>query len=121
MWSVGRLLRWGLFLGALYFVAPYIMLVGYLSYLSETEDPCVDPINYWMNERESVLSGDAIKPLKLYAQLTHKRDRDTGCVELGGAPLNVREVETVKADPFGAAKVDIYDEIDVGRLNVTPL
>jgi hypothetical protein len=65
--------------------------------------------------------GDAIKPLKLYAQLTHKRDRDTGCVELGGAPLNVREVETVKADPFGAAKVDIYDEIDVGRLNVTPL
>ena len=64
MWSVGRLLRWGLFLGALYFVAPYIMLVGYLSYLSETEDPCVDPINYWMDERESALSGDAIKPLK---------------------------------------------------------
>ena len=65
--------------------------------------------------------GDAIKPLKLYAQLTHKRDRDTGNVELGGAPLNVREVETIKADPFGAAKVDIYDEIDVGRLNVSPL
>ena len=65
--------------------------------------------------------GDAIKPLKLYAQLTHNRDRDTGKVELGGAPLNTREVETIKADPFGAAKVDVYDEIDVGRLSVSPL
>ena len=65
--------------------------------------------------------GDAIKPLKLYAQLTHNRDRDTGKVELSGAPLNVREVETIKADPFGAAKVDVYDEIDVGRLSVSPL
>lgn len=65
--------------------------------------------------------GDAIKPLKLYAQLTHNRDRDTGNVELSGAPLIVREVETIKADPFGAAKVDVYDEIDVGRLSVSPL
>ena len=65
--------------------------------------------------------GDAIKPLKLYAQLTHNRDRDTGKVKLSGAPLNVRKVETIKADPFGAAKVDVYDEIDVGRLSVSPL
>lgn len=65
--------------------------------------------------------GDAIKPLKLYAQITHKRDKDTGMVELGSASLNVREVETIKADPFGAASVDLYDDVDVGRLSIVPV
>jgi len=77
-----------------------------------------------METREMPLpgsDGDAIKPLKLYAQITHKRDRDTGTVELGGASLNVREVETIKADPFGAASVELYDEVDVGRLSIQPL
>lgn len=40
--------------------------------------------------------GDAIKPLTLYAQINHKRDKDTGEVELDAAALNIREIETIK-------------------------
>mmetsp|Transcript_1694 Transcript_1694/g.2523 ORF Transcript_1694/g.2523 Transcript_1694/m.2523 type:complete len:241 (-) Transcript_1694:33-755(-) len=64
---------------------------------------------------------DAILPLNLYAQINHKRDKDTGNVELDAAVLNIREIETMKADPFGAAKIDIYDEVKVGQLSLRPL
>jgi hypothetical protein len=60
---------------------------------------------------------DAIKPLKLYAQLRHKREKDAGVV-LDGGDLKVRVIETVKADPLGAATVDIYEEISIGKLNI---
>jgi len=63
---------------------------------------------------------DAIKPLKLFAQLNHKRDNEVGVV-LKGGDLKVREVETVKADPFGAATVDVYEEVSVGKLNIQPM
>lgn len=39
---------------------------------------------------------DAIKPLKLFAQLNHKREKEVG-VLLKGGDLKVREMETVKA------------------------
>ena len=98
--------------------------------------------------------GDAIQPLKLYAQINHKRDKDTGEVELEAATLNIREIESMKgkiicvarkakhefliliftrcsltltihseliADPFGAARIDIYEEVQCGQLSLRPL
>ena len=61
--------------------------------------------------------GDSIKPLKLFAQINHARDDEKGVI-LSGGDLKVREIETVKADPFGAATVDIYEEISVGKLSI---
>lgn len=63
-------------------------------------------------------AGDAIQPLKLYAQINHKRDKETGEVELDAATLNIREIEQIKADPFGAAKVDIYEEVQCGQVSL---
>jgi hypothetical protein len=62
---------------------------------------------------------DAIVPLKLYAQIRHKREKDVGVV-LEGSQLSVRVVETVKADPFGAAKVDLYNNLEVGTISIQP-
>ena len=39
---------------------------------------------------------DAIMPLTLYAQINHKRDKDSGNVELDAAALNIREIESIK-------------------------
>lgn len=64
--------------------------------------------------------GDSIKPLQLYAQINHKRE--DGNVALASASeLKIRQVETVRADPFGAASVDLYDDIDIGTLTIQPL
>lgn len=63
--------------------------------------------------------GDAIKPLKLYAQIDHKRD-EAGAT-LGAAQLNVREIENIKADPFGVSMVDVYEEKGVGQLSIQAL
>ena len=63
---------------------------------------------------------DAIKPIKLFAQLNHKRDKEVGVI-LDGGDLNVRQMETVNADPFGAAKVDIYEEVSVGNISIQPI
>lgn len=63
---------------------------------------------------------DEILPLKLFAQINHSRE--DGCVSLSsGTELKIRELETMKADPFGAASVDIYEEVSVGQLNISPL
>lgn len=63
---------------------------------------------------------DSIKPLQLYAQITHTRDKEKGVI-LDATTLKVREVETIKADPFGGATVDIYEEIQVGQLSIQPV
>jgi hypothetical protein len=63
---------------------------------------------------------DAIKPLTLYAQINHKRDDKLGVVLQSASDLNVRQVETIKADPFGAAKVDIYEDVSVGTITIQP-
>lgn len=60
---------------------------------------------------------DSIKPLKLYAQINHKRDKEEGVI-LSGGSLNIREAETFKADPFGAASVTVYDDVIVGNLQI---
>jgi len=62
---------------------------------------------------------DVIKPLQLYAQISHKRDQDAGVI-LDASTLTIREMETVKADPFGAATVDIYESVSVGQLSIKP-
>ena len=64
---------------------------------------------------------DSIQPLTLYAQINHKRDRDTGNVELEASTLNIREMESIKADPFGAARVDIFEDVKVGQLSLRAL
>lgn len=63
---------------------------------------------------------DFVKPLKLFAQINHSRDDKLGAV-LEGATLNVREVESMKADPFGGATVDIYEEKEVGKISIQPV
>ena len=78
------------------------------------------------NEEETVDTADFIPPLQLYAQINHQRDNNIGVVLAGGSQqgtveLKVRLMETVAADVFGAAKVDIYDEVSVGSLSVQPL
>lgn len=63
---------------------------------------------------------ESILPLELYAQLQHRRDKELGVV-LSGADVTVRVKETVQADLFGAAQVEIYDEVRVGRLGIAPV
>lgn len=62
---------------------------------------------------------DVIKPLQLFAQINHRRDSEFGVV-LEATDLKVRQVETIKADPFGAASVDIFEEVNIGSISVQP-
>lgn len=62
-----------------------------------------------------------ITPMNLYAQVNHSRDKDSGVVELGATALNLRQVESIKADPFGAAQVEIFDDVKIGQISVRPL
>jgi hypothetical protein len=55
----------------------------------------------------------------LYAQISHRRK--DGSVLLEPADLKVRNVEQLNADPFGAAKVEIYGEATVGRITFQPI
>lgn len=63
---------------------------------------------------------DTIAPLNLYAKISHTRDKELGVV-LKATTLNVREIETIKADPFGGATVDIFEEVSVGQLSIQPV
>jgi hypothetical protein len=73
------------------------------------------------SDSSSSSTGDGIKPLTLYAQINHKRDDKLGVVLEAGSDLNVRQVETVKADPFGAAEVDLYQDVSVGTITIQPI
>jgi len=66
---------------------------------------------------------DSILPLQLFAQVNHRRaGDDNGAVILEGTTdLKVRQMETVQADPFGGATVDIYEEKSVGSLSIQPV
>jgi hypothetical protein len=55
----------------------------------------------------------------LYAQISHRRK--DGSVLLEPADLKVRNLEQLNADPFGAAKVEIYGEDLVGRISFQPI
>jgi len=61
---------------------------------------------------------DTIKPFKLFAQINHSRG-DNGEVILSSVTdLTIREIETMKADPFGAAKIDLFENVVVGNLQL---
>ncbi|KAL3905982.1 MAG: hypothetical protein SGILL_009461 [Bacillariaceae sp.] len=63
---------------------------------------------------------DSIPAFKLFAQIDHKREN--GEVMLSnGADLKIKKKETMKADPFGAATVDIFEDISVGKLQLSPI
>lgn len=61
---------------------------------------------------------DSIKPFKLFAQINHKRGDDGEVILASVTDLNIREKETYKADPFGAAKIDLYEDVVVGKLQL---
>ena len=61
---------------------------------------------------------DSIEAFTLFAQINHKRG-DNGEVILSSVTdLTIREKETYKADPFGAAKIDLYENVVVGKLQL---
>lgn len=66
------------------------------------------------------LQDDTIGPLQLYAQINHSRKEEAGVV-LEPAVLNVRQMESLKADPFGAASVEIFEEVNVGSISIQPV
>ena len=64
---------------------------------------------------------DAILPLSLYAQINHSRDDEKGVVLQTSSDLKIRQVESIKADPFGAANVDIFEEVSIGSIALQPV
>jgi hypothetical protein len=63
---------------------------------------------------------DTIPPLQLFCQINHRRDKEQGVILQGTSDLNVRQVETVQADPFGAATANLYQDIVVGTISIQP-
>lgn len=107
---------WGLFSEPLY---PFLLLsieTEEYSLISSTRSTKNDG----SNDYDETLN-DSILPLKIYAQINHKRDRKTGRVTLEPATLTIRKMETVKADILGVASIELYDEIKVGQLSLRPL
>lgn len=64
--------------------------------------------------------GDSIEPLKLFAQISHKRDPDKGAV-LSRAELKIREMETVNADLLGVSTAEVYREVSIGQCVFQPV
>ena len=88
---------WGLFKEPLY---PFMLLQMEVDEIPLSED-------------------DTIQPLQLYAQINHKRDDEAGVI-LEAGELKVRQMETINADPFGVASVDVYEEVNIGTLSILP-
>ncbi|GAX29581.1 hypothetical protein FisN_24Lh038 [Fistulifera solaris] len=61
---------------------------------------------------------DFVPAMQLYAQINHRREE--GKVILEGKDLCWRRMETVRADPLGAATVDLYDNVVVGTIALQP-
>ena len=61
---------------------------------------------------------DTIKPFKLFAQINHSRGDNGEVIMSSVTDLTVREIETMKADPFGAAKIDLFENVVVGKLQL---
>jgi hypothetical protein len=97
---------WGLFKEPLY---PFMLL--------QLETAAVPMSGYTDADGEDV---DEILPLQLYAQINHSRDSEMGVI-LQGAELNVRQMESMKADPFGVSMVDVFEERNVGTLSIQVL
>jgi len=99
---------WGLFKEPLY---PFLLLN------IET-----DAIPLPRNDNDDDKEADFLPPMRLYAQINHKRDTDNdGSVMLDrNTELQLKQVETVKADIFGAAEADIMNEVPIGTLSIEP-
>jgi len=71
---------------------------------------------------EIILPGkeDSIKPFTLFAQINHKRGENGEVILSSVTDLTIREKEMMKADPFGAAKVELYESVVVGKLQLQP-
>jgi hypothetical protein len=63
---------------------------------------------------------DSIPTFKVFAQINHKRDKGD-VILTPGAELKMKKKETINADPFGAATVDIFEEVSVGKLQLQPI
>jgi hypothetical protein len=63
---------------------------------------------------------DYIRPFKLFAQINHKRENGE-VILTSGADLKIKIKETVNADPFGAATVDVFEDVSVGKLQLQPI
>lgn len=66
-----------------------------------------------------LVDDDSIPPLQLYAQINHKRD-DSGVVLEGSYSLKTRRSERYPVDIFGAASVDLFEDVDVGTIRIEP-
>ncbi|GKY91584.1 hypothetical protein MPSEU_000130300 [Mayamaea pseudoterrestris] len=97
---------WGLFKEPLY---PYLLLSMETSEIQLSSGSASD------GDSQKV---DTIAPMQLYAQINHKRDADIGVVLSGSYPLKIRQLETIKADPFGGATVDIFNDVDIGTIRI---
>jgi hypothetical protein len=56
----------------------------------------------------------------VFAQINHKSDKGD-VILTSGAELKMKKKETINADLFGAAKVDIFEEVSVGKLQLQPI
>jgi hypothetical protein len=65
----------------------------------------------------SLPNNDSIAPLQLFAQIKHKRVENTAVLD-AITDLNIRQSETIKADPFGVSQVDVYEEVSIGSLSI---
>ena len=88
---------WGLFKEPLY---PFLLLQMETSEIQLVDD-------------------DSIPPLQLYAQINHKRD-DSGVVLEGSYSLKTKRSERYPVDIFGAASVDLFEDVDVGTIRIEP-
>ncbi|KAK1747294.1 F-box only protein [Skeletonema marinoi] len=61
---------------------------------------------------------DSIPALKLYAQINHIRDQETGNVDLKTADVNIRLLEQIQ---LPGATVDLYENEKVGQVSFQPL
>jgi hypothetical protein len=108
---------WGLFSEPLY---PFlllrlefdeILLPGSLSRSTSNRESGSD------SDITTASTPDAIAPFTLFAQIDHRRE-DGQVVLSSGADLTIKQKETIKADPFGAATVDVFDDVKVGKLQI---
>jgi hypothetical protein len=63
---------------------------------------------------------DSTPPFKVFAQINHKSDKGD-VILTSGAELKMKKKETINADLFGAATVDIFEEVSVGKLQLQPI
>lgn len=104
---------WGLFQEPLY---PFMLLQMETSSIPTNATPVTK--SHTSSSTIIEKTKDVIKPLKLYAQMKHRRDSELGAIFDTVAELKVRQSETLNADPFGISKVDVYEEISVGTLSI---